>query len=57
MNFDALVWQQWVVLAVYVLAELADIAIIDPSQARRKPSDTLARTFWRAGMIALVMTI
>lgn len=54
---SGIVWQQWVVLAVYVLAELADIALINPSQARRKPSDTLARTFWRAGMIALVLTI
>ena len=52
-----IVWQQCVVLAVYVLAELADIALINPSQAGRKPSDTLARTFWRAGMIALVLTI
>lgn len=53
---SGIVWQQWVVLAVYVLAELADIALINPSQAGRKP-DTLARTFWRAGMIALVLTI
>lgn len=54
---SGIVWQQWTVLAVYVLAELADIALINPSQASRKPSDTLARTFWRAGMIALVLTI
>lgn len=54
---SGLVWQQWTVLAVYVLAELADIAIIDPSQAGRKPSNTLTRTFWRGGMIALVLTI
>ena len=54
---SGIVWQQWTVLAVYVLVELADIALIDPSQASRKPSDTLARTFWRAGMVALVLTI
>lgn len=51
-----MVWQQWTVLAVYVLAELIDIASIDPAQGR-KPADTLVRTFWRAGMVALVLTI
>lgn len=51
-----MVWQQWTVLAVYVLAELVDIASIDPAQGR-KPADTLVRTFCRVGMVALVLTI
>lgn len=53
---SGLVWQQWTLIAMFLLAELVDIGSIGDKEDR-KPGDVVVRTLGRLVMGALVLTI
>ena len=56
MSFDAIVWQQWTLIVMFLLGELLDIGSIGVVPST-KPADVVLRSFGRIVMGVLVLAI